>query len=276
MASQQPVFTVEPPGTPPGRTAPAPRSGGIFGGLTAALLVAWKFGGTLLSMLFMIWIYSNLWGWKFAAGFVGLIFVHEMGHVFAAIALKIPVSAPIFIPFMGAAIVMRQNPRDAMTEALMAYAGPLAGGVGSWICLWVGQTYDLPWVIGVAFYSFFINLFNLIPIPPLDGGRVCAAVSRWFWVIGIVMLGLFIAYFGQWTMLILASVIVLFAFRRIRDDIRYRQMMHDYYRTPLAQRAMVAVFYIALAGVLFIGLRDAGAMMPEVDSSSAAGWLTGH
>ena len=272
MEPQRPVFTVEPPTAPSRGPAPRPASG-FFGGITALVLVIWKFGATGLSMLFMIWVYSNLWGWKFAAGFVGLIFVHEMGHVFAAMALGIPVSAPIFIPFLGASIVMRQNPRDAMTEALMAYAGPLAGGVGSWVCLWVGQNYDLPWVVGVAFYSFFINLFNLIPVPPLDGGRVCAAVSRWFWVFGIGLLLLFIAYFGQWTMLVLLGVIVLFAFRRIRDDFRYRHSMQEYYRIPLAQRAMVAVFYVALAGVLFVGLRDAGTMMPDVSSTSAKCWL---
>lgn len=275
MDPQQPVFTVEPPGTPPRRPAPS-RPGGIFSGLVALLLLAFKFGGTFFSMLFMIWIYSTFWGWKFAAGFVGLIFVHEMGHVFAAMALGIPVSAPIFIPFMGASIVMRQNPRDAMTEALMAYAGPLAGGVGSWVCLWVGQAYNLPWVVGVAFYSFFINLFNLIPVPPLDGGRVCAAVSRWFWVIGVVMLGLFIAYFGQWIMLAIVAMIVFFAFRRIRDDFRYRQQMQGYYRTPLYQRALVAMFYVGLAGILFIGLREAGTMMPDLSDSSASGWLSGH
>ena len=183
MEPQQPVFSVEPPGAPPPRRTPRP-AGGFFGGLTALLLVIWKFGATFLSMGFMIAVYSGIFGWKLAAGIVLLIFVHEMGHVLAAVALGIPVSAPIFIPFVGAAIVMKQNPRDAISEAIMAYAGPLAGGVGSWACLLAGRAYDVPLLVVVGAFSFGINLFNLIPVPPLDGGRICAAVSRWFWVAG--------------------------------------------------------------------------------------------
>jgi len=175
MDPQQPVFTVEPPGPPPRRPASRP-AGGFFGVLTAVVLLLMKFGGTFLSMFFMIWVYSLMFGWKFAASIVLLIFVHEMGHVLAAFALGIPVSAPIFIPFLGASIVMRQNPRDALTEAIMAYAGPLAGCVGSWACLWPAQQTSQLWLVEVGAISFGLNLFNLIPVPPLDGSKVLIAL----------------------------------------------------------------------------------------------------
>ncbi len=82
-------------------------------------------------MLLMIWVYAMMFGWRFAAGFVFLIFVHEMGHVIAAKWLGMPVSAPLFIPFVGASIIMKENPRDAWTEALMAYGG--AAGRLHWL-----------------------------------------------------------------------------------------------------------------------------------------------
>jgi Zn-dependent protease len=264
MEPQRPVFTVEPPGTTtPSR--PAPRAGrGIGALLTAAGVLALKFGKTFLSMGFMIWAYSWIYGWKFAAGFVGLIFVHEMGHFVAAMALGIPVSAPIFIPFLGASIIMKQNPRDAVTEAIMAYAGPLAGGAGSWATLWAADTYDIPWLAPVAAVSFGINLFNLIPVPPLDGGRVCAAVSRWFWVPGLLLLGLAVVYFHAWSMLLIGGLVFWMAFRRVRDDMRYREQMGNYYRIPILTRVAVGAFYLGLIGALFVGLTEASQLMPPL------------
>jgi len=120
---------------------------------------------TSLSMLLMIWVYSWMFGWLFALGFVFLLLVHEMGHVVAAKLLGIPVSAPLFIPFLGAAIIMKQNPRDAWTEALMAYGGPLAGCIGSWICWAIALQTGETWLMAVASVSFVLNLFNMIPVP---------------------------------------------------------------------------------------------------------------
>jgi Zn-dependent protease len=268
MEPQRPVFTVEPPGTTtPSR--PAPRAGrGIGALLTAAGVLALKFGKTFLSMGFMIWAYSWIYGWKFAAGFVGLIFVHEMGHVVAAMALGIPVSAPIFIPFIGASIIMKQNPRDALTEAMMAYAGPLAGGVGSYIAMFVAQQTGEGWLMAVASFSFGINLFNLVPVPPLDGGRVCAAVSRWFWVLGVALLGAAMIYFHAWLFLLIGGLVLAMAYRRIRDDLRYREQLRQYYRLSFGLRVLVALFYLALIGVLFVGLKDASSQLPPMSGSN--------
>jgi Zn-dependent protease len=276
MEPQHPIFTVEPPGTPPPRRPMTRASGGFAGILAAVVLVAAKFGGTFLSMFFMIWVYSLMFGWKFAAGIVFLIFVHEMGHFVAAMALRIPVSAPIFIPFVGASIIMRQNPRDAVTEAIMAYAGPLAGGVGSWITLWAAQAYGIPWLVPVAAFSFGINLFNLIPIPPLDGGRVCAAVSRWFWVAGVILLALAVVYFHAWSMLLIGALVFWMAFRRIRDDMMYRAQMGSYYRIPFLLRLTVAAFYLGLIGILFLGLSQASQVLPAVQTQADGAYDSGQ
>jgi Zn-dependent protease len=145
MEPSRPVFTVHPPGE---SNSPPPRTGDPLRG----------YGGTLLSMLLMVAVFAWWIGdWQVAAGVVVLIFVHEMGHVIAAKVLGIPVTAPIFIPFLGAAIVMRENPRDAVVEALMAYAGPLAGCLGSWACLWAAQSTGQLWLLLVAFCSSLLR-----------------------------------------------------------------------------------------------------------------------
>jgi Zn-dependent protease len=261
-----PVFTVEPPGA----SAPRPRANaqGLGGSLLAMILVLWKFGGTSLSMLFMIWVYSRIFGWPLAVGVVLLLFVHEMGHFVAAKLLGIPVSAPLFIPFLGAAIVMRQNPRDAWTEALMAYAGPLAGGVGGWVCLILGVEMHWAVMFPIAGFTFFLNLFNLIPLPPMDGGRICAAVSRWFWVLGLLMLGGAVIYFQAWSMMIIAILVVYMAIQRIRADLSMRgsDQMRRYYNLTFGTRAFVAFFYLGLIAALLIGYAQASALTPPVNN----------
>jgi len=254
MSPTEPIFTVEPP---QGR-APQPKSRNYFAWWPAFVVVLLKYK-TVLSMLVSIWIYSEIFGWGFAVGFVLLIFVHEMGHVFAAKMLGIPVSAPLFIPFIGASIVMKQNPRDAWTEALMAYGGPLAGGLGGWVCFLVGEAWQWPLLVAVASVTFVMNLFNMIPVPPLDGGRICAAVSRWFWLIGLALLGAAVVYFEAWNLIIIVILVLFAAYQRIVHMFRYRASpeMQSYYRLSLGTRAFVGVFYLGLIAVLLLGYWDA-------------------
>jgi Zn-dependent protease len=243
MEPPQPIFTVEPPGAPPPRRP----SGGLG-----------SYRGTFLSMLLMIAVFAWFIGsWPVAIGVVLLIFVHEMGHVLAAAALGIPISAPIFIPFLGAAIVMRDHPRDAVVEALMAYAGPLAGCLGSWACLLLAESTGQGWLFYVAAISFQLNLFNLIPVPPLDGGRVCAAVSRWFWVPGLLLIICGIVYLHAWLSLLIGVLVLMSAFQRVRDELRNWEQMRQYYRINFFVRLCVAVFYVGLIGILLMGLADA-------------------
>jgi Zn-dependent protease len=149
-----------------------------------------KFGTTLLSMVISLWAYAMFYGWKFAAALVYLIFVHEMGHVIAAKRKGIGTSPAVFIPFAGAFIAMKDTPRDASTEAYLAYGGPLAGMIAFLPALplyW--WTQDPFWAL-VIYLGALLNLFNLMPISPLDGGRIVSVLSTKIWFVGLVGLGI--------------------------------------------------------------------------------------
>ncbi len=183
----------------------------IAGGIPSILKLG-KFGGTLISMAVSAWAYSLVlqFPWSFSIGLVVMIFIHEMGHIWAARRKGLPVSAPAFIPFLGALIMMKKQPQDAVTEAYIAFGGPLVGTVGA------SLTYLVAWWTGyevlypVALIGFFINLFNLLPIHPLDGGRIVTAISRWLWVVGLV-LGLLLVWVLKSFLLLL--IWFLFAFQ---------------------------------------------------------------
>lgn len=79
---------------------------------------------------------------------------------------------PTFIPFVGAWVELKDMPHDAETEAYVGLAGPLAGTVAALVCYFVARDRQLDWLLAVAYSGFFLNLFNLIPLLPFDGGRV--------------------------------------------------------------------------------------------------------
>src|SRR5216117_4410723 len=128
-----------------------------------------KSGGT---MLLMIWVYTQLWGWQFALGFVLLLLVHESGHLLVAKKFGLKVGAPVFIPFMGAFIALKDAPRNAWMEACVGIGGPMLGTVGALVCNSLGEIFDTPILIALASAGYFLNLFNLLPVGFLDGGRI--------------------------------------------------------------------------------------------------------
>lgn len=266
----EPKFDMLPPGPPQPKKSFFQNIGGwIVAGVVAVAKFKFLIFGALktgLSMLLMIWLYSWMFGWLFAVGFVVLLLVHEMGHVIAAKLLGIPVTAPIFIPFLGAAIVMKQNPRDAWTEALMAYGGPLAGCIGSWICWFIALQLDERWIMAVASVSFLMNLFNMIPVPPLDGGRICAAVSPWFWIIGLVLLGLSVVYFHAWNSIVIIVLVLIVAFPRIKQTLfgQATPEMQDYYNTHISNRLIMALLYVSLIAALLLGYWDASQHLSDL------------
>jgi len=140
------------------------------------ILLFLKTAGTMLLSVGAFMVMG--WTWQVAVGFVVLIFVHEMGHFISAKAFGIPVSAPMFIPFVGAYVMLKNRPLDAWTDAIISYSGPLAGGLGAWACYGLGVMLDYPWLYTTAFWTFALNLFNLLPIPSLDGSFIWVAFSR--------------------------------------------------------------------------------------------------
>ena len=207
---------------------------------------------TSLSMVVSIGAYSLLWGWKFALGFVALLFVHEAGHALEAKRQGLPVSAPVFIPFLGAAILLKENPQNAWREAQIALAGPIVGSLGAAVVWWYGEATDNNLLIAVAFTGFFLNLFNLLPIVPLDGGRAVAALHPALWLVGLVGLAAltFVAPNPILILILVVSAMELWNRWRARDTPEAR----TYYSIAPWQRVAVAVTYLGLAAALGVAM----------------------
>ncbi|HEV8238634.1 MAG TPA: site-2 protease family protein [Thermoanaerobaculia bacterium] len=147
-------------------------------GKAKLLLLGLSKAGTLLTMLLSFGAYWALWGWKFAAGLVLSIYVHEMGHVAALRRFGIPATAPMFIPGLGAFVRLKQRPASPVEDARVGLAGPI-WGLGAALAAWgVGAATGAPAWMAIARAGAWINLFNLLPIAPLDGGRGFHALSR--------------------------------------------------------------------------------------------------
>ena len=209
---------------------------------------------TSASMLVSVGAYALLWGWQFAVGFVLLLFVHEMGHVLEARRQGIPVSAPMFIPFLGALITMKQMPDDAWREARVALAGPIVGSLGAAAVWAAAEATDSDLLLALAFTGFLLNLFNLLPIVPLDGGRAVAALHPAFWFVGLVGLAALTFLFPNPILIIILVLGGLELWNRWR--MRGLPEYQAYYRVQPWQRAVVAVVYLGLAAAL--GLAMAG------------------
>jgi Zn-dependent protease len=222
-------------------------------------LLVVKFGGLLLklkvvttgaSMLVSIAAYTWIWGLPFAIGFVLLIFVHEFGHVLELRRQGVPASAPLFIPFLGAVIGMKELPDDAWKEARVALAGPILGTVGAAVCWIVGESTGSELFLALAFTGFFLNLFNLIPIVPLDGGRAAGALHPALWFVGLLlMVGLVVVRPNP-----LLVVIVVLGGLDLWNRWRARGDAGDYYRLSVGQRLSVAVVYLGLVAALGLAM----------------------
>jgi Zn-dependent protease len=158
---------------------------------------------SLITMLASVLVYSFAFGWKFAVGLVALLFIHEMGHVIAFKIKGYKVSAPIFIPMFGAVIFSPkfENQED---EAFSAYGGPLLGGISALILFVIWRLNpENHLLLLLSYIAVYLNLFNLIPIKPIDGGRITGIIGSWFKYIGIGALLLFTAYIRQPVMLLI-------------------------------------------------------------------------
>jgi Zn-dependent protease len=210
-----------------------------------------KFFGTGISALLSVGAYAMFFGWQFGVGLVLLIFIHELGHVIVLRRYGVPASAPIFIPFMGAVIGMKQLPKNAVMEAHVGLGGPIIGSLGA------AAAYLLYLIDGhglflvMAYIGVLINLFNLLPVLPLDGGRAVGAISRWFWVLGYA--GLIGLIFLRPSPLLL--IILLIGAPEVWNAIRSRGD-REYYRVPFGQRLSVAGAYFGLMLILGVALYE--------------------
>lgn len=186
---------------------------GIFlvtkGKTLLSLLKFSKFGAFFISMFLSVWGYMLIFPFVTSLGLVLMLLVHELGHVYAAKRKGLPVSAPLFIPFLGALISMKKHPRDAVTEAYIAMGGPLWGSIGALVVFGAAYALDSGVLYAIAKIGFFLNLINLLPIHPLDGGRISTAVTRWLWLVGLVGGLVLIIITWNWLLIIIWA---MFAF----------------------------------------------------------------
>src|SRR4051812_4772897 len=146
---------------------------------------------TSATMLVSVAAYALIWGWPFAGGFVALLFVHEFGHYLQLRREGVQPGRILFIPFLGAVIGARSLGGNALAEARVGLAGPVLGSIGALAVALAGFATDSEMLKALAFTGFFLNLFNLLPVVPLDGGRAMAAMSPWMWFVGLAaMVGL--------------------------------------------------------------------------------------
>ena len=218
-------------------------------------LAGLKFGKVALTagtMVLSVAVYAQIWGWPFAAGFVGLLFVHEMGHVIAARIRGLPVSAPAFIPFLGAFITMKGRPEDAEAEAYVAYGGPFLGTLACFAVYFWARAEDSMLGLAICYAGLVLNLFNLLPISPLDGGRITAVLGPRIWLVGAPLL--VAAFFvSPSPMLIVIGVVALPHLRAAwRYDPTHPDNLAYYGRVPAAAKLEYTIMYLGLAALLGI------------------------
>jgi Zn-dependent protease len=206
------------------------------------------------SMLVSVAAYALLFGWPFAVGIVLLIFVHEMGHVIALRREGIKASPPMFIPFLGAVISARSLGDNAAAEARVGLAGPILGAVGTVLALVIWHLTGSDYWRALAYFGFFINLFNLIPMSPFDGGRAMAAMAPWMWLIGFVVMGVLAIELSNPFVLIFLVIGGLDSWRRWKQRRAHAPETDAYYRVTPRQRLGTAAVYIVLAALLVLGM----------------------
>jgi Zn-dependent protease len=273
-------------GEPARRTAPVRNLRRRLSGVLAAIVaVGAKFwavvkGAVLLlpklkllttagTALVSIAAYSLFFGWTFAIGFVVLLFVHEMGHVIALRREGIKASAPMFVPFLGAVITAKSLGENALAEARVGLAGPILGTIGSAACLVIGEATNSDLFRALAYIGFFLNLFNLLPVVPLDGGRAMAAMAPWMWFIGLGAVAAMMFAFPNFILLIILLVGGMEVWRRWQARKTRSLEQAAYYRVAPRHRLLVGIVYIGLIVVLALG-------MSETHILSSGGHSFGH
>ncbi|MDQ2630270.1 MAG: site-2 protease family protein [Actinomycetota bacterium] len=210
---------------------------------------------TLGTMFISIAAYALAFGWPFAVGFVLLIFVHEMGHVIQLRREGVEASAPIFIPFLGAVIAAKSLGEDAAAEARVGLAGPILGTIGTLIPLavWLATGSDL-WR-ALAYVGFFINLINLLPVLPLDGGRAMAVLGPKVWIAGILIaVAAAVVFLGPIMLLLILLLGGPELYHRFKD--RRSEKSRKYHSVSTRTKLAVGAVYLSLTVLLIVGVAE--------------------
>jgi len=209
---------------------------------------------TSASMLVSVGAYALIWGWKFGVGFVGLLFIHEMGHYIQLRREGVKPSGMVFIPFLGAAVGTRSLGGSALAEARVGLAGPILGSLATAALLPIAAATDDDFWRALAFTGFFLNLFNLLPVVPLDGGRAMAAMAPWMWFVGFGAIVVLVLLWPNPILILIALLGGLETYRRWKQRKSGAEGNADYYRVKPAHRLLVAAVYVGLIVALAIGM----------------------
>ena len=257
------VATSDIPPDSPHHYSPAPQQSsrgalGWLGSAAVAVFAAIKYGGllllkipafaTLFSALVSIGAYSIFRGPWFAVALVAMILVHEMGHVVEIRRQGMAATAPIFIPFLGAAIFQRQHPTTATKQAQIGIAGPIAGTLGASVAFILYTSTHNPIFLLAATIGFFLNLLNMLPVWQLDGAWVLAPVSPWFQVAGLAAIAVLTVVFH-----FVSAILIIVAVLGIGSaSAAFRNARNPYY-TSVPASTRLTLFAAWLALVLYLG-----------------------
>jgi Zn-dependent protease len=213
-----------------------------------------KFLTTSATMLVSVAAYSLIWGWPFAVGFVALLFVHEFGHYLQMRREGLTPGRIVFVPFMGAVIGAKSLGGNALAEARVGLAGPVIGSLGAAAVAALGFALDSEMLKALAFTGFFLNLFNLLPIVPLDGGRAMAAMTPWLWLVGLGAMVTLVLLRPNPVLVLIAVVGAMETWRRFSQRRGGEEGNAEYYRVGRAQRLAVGAVYVGLIVALAFGM----------------------
>ncbi|MEO8686737.1 MAG: site-2 protease family protein [Solirubrobacteraceae bacterium] len=225
-----------------------------FGKVALLFATKAKFLATSASMLVSVAAYALIWGWKFGVGFVALLFIHEMGHYIQLRREGVKPSGMLFIPFLGAVVGARSLGGSALAEARVGLAGPILGTIGCLVPAGIYLATGEEFWKALAFTGFFLNLFNLLPVVPLDGGRAMAAMAPWMWFVGFAAI-VALVFIAPNPILILILVFGgLETYRRWKQRKSGEEGNAAYYRVKPIHRLAVAAVYVGLLIVLGVGM----------------------
>jgi len=270
-----PYYAAPPPyvyAKPPSLLERWKAKGGIVGGLASILLLLAKIGAPVLallaklkfllvalklltfgkfllgggSMLLSMWAWATLYGWPFGVGIVLLIFIHECGHALAARLRGIPTGIMVFVPLMGAFVTTKRYGKNIVEDAFIGIMGPVFGTLAGIGCLAIYALVPShsPFWLALAQFNFFMNLFNLAPTPPLDGGWITPLFSPKLLAVGAVLL-LFLVPYNP-----LILILALMSLPRIIAGWKAKPEESDYYQATAADRWKFGAAYLGLAAFL--------------------------
>lgn len=228
-----------------------------------ALLLKFKvlliFGKLLLtfgSMFISMWFWAKLYGWPLAVGFVLSIFFHECGHAIAGKSRGLPMSGMVFIPFMGAAVFLKRGGRSLGEDAFIGIMGPVFGTIYAAGCIALFVLTHHPIWLALGYMVAFMNLFNLLPIPPLDGGWIVPIFSPKVLAIGAVLM----IPVAIWAHNPFILVLGLLSLPRIIGGWKAKPGESEYFKVQPGERLLYGIAYPGLAALLALLMACASGM----------------